>query len=599
MVIKLQSANLYDLIESGSMDANQIEYAYNALDSAVTLRVHERLAELLQNNPPATRSYRFVRAMQGPALEMMRTGVMTQQKVRADETVRYTQLKEQAQALLDQFANAIWGPEEYEEVTKTKEIYTPTGKRGQDLAPRYRTVVVRKDLTRLRGLNPSSSKQVLALFNDALGFPVHYEIRKTPHGTERSPSANDKALRKWAKLRVRGPGIAPRDRIVRPIHLAQPLVSLILTIRDCDKMLTVLRTPLDADGRMRCSYNVAGTENARWSSSRNVYGRGTNLQNITSTMRRMFCADDGYIAVSTDLEQAESRLVAGCIYAACGDLAYWNACESGDLHTTVCQMAWPELEWTSDPKANRKIADTEYPNLGGYTYRDVAKRLGHGSNYAGSAYGIAEHVGIPLRVVEEFQERYFRAFPAHAIWHRWIKSQLEEHKSLETPLPFGRRRLFFGRSWEASTLREAIAYVPQSTIGELLNLVLLNCWTRSKLALDNPRYLPIQILLQNHDAFLFQTKHTPNLPQIITEVNREFQSAPLTFTHNGVPRQMIIPGEFVTGFNWGYEDSARKNYADGNPDGLRKWKGADTRTRVQSARTSPSDWLSGTIPRTY
>ena len=52
-------------------------------------------------------------------------------------------------------------------------------------------------------------------------------------------------------------------------------------------MLGVLRTPLDPDGRMRCSYNVSGTENWRWSSSKNVYGRGTNLQNITASMRRM------------------------------------------------------------------------------------------------------------------------------------------------------------------------------------------------------------------------------------------------------------------------------------------------------------------------
>lgn len=40
--------------------------------------------------------------------------------------------------------------------------------------------------------------------------------------------------------------------------------------------------PLDPDGRMRCSFNVAGTETFRWSSSENAFGRGTNLQNIPS-----------------------------------------------------------------------------------------------------------------------------------------------------------------------------------------------------------------------------------------------------------------------------------------------------------------------------
>ena len=43
---------------------------------------------------------------------------------------------------------------------------------------------------------------------------------------------------------------------------------------------TFLRAPLDTDGRMRCSFNIAGTETFRWSSSENAFGSGTNLQNI-------------------------------------------------------------------------------------------------------------------------------------------------------------------------------------------------------------------------------------------------------------------------------------------------------------------------------
>ena len=43
---------------------------------------------------------------------------------------------------------------------------------------------------------------------------------------------------------------------------------------------TFVAAPLDYDGRMRCMFNVAGTETFRWSSSENAFGRGTNLQNI-------------------------------------------------------------------------------------------------------------------------------------------------------------------------------------------------------------------------------------------------------------------------------------------------------------------------------
>ena len=43
----------------------------------------------------------------------------------------------------------------------------------------------------------------------------------------------------------------------------------------------VIQTLVEADGRMRCSYNPGGTETNRLSSSENVFGWGTNLQNLS------------------------------------------------------------------------------------------------------------------------------------------------------------------------------------------------------------------------------------------------------------------------------------------------------------------------------
>jgi DNA polymerase I-like protein with 3'-5' exonuclease and polymerase domains len=443
---------------------------------------------------------------------------------------------------------------------------------------------------------------VLAFFNGALGLPVEYEIRKTPQGHIKTPSANDSALRKWAKARMRGPGINPRDRTVHPVALAQPFVSLILTLRDCDKQLAILRTPLDPDGRMRCSYNVAGTKWDRWSSSKNPFGRGTNLQNVSPTMRRMFCADDGWRLVSTDLERAESYVVAGMVWQVTGDRAYLDANLSSDLHVQVCRMAWPEMPWNGDPTHDLALAQTPYPNLGGVlTYRDVAKRLGHGSNYGGSAYGISQAVGIPVWVVAEFQVRYFNAFPAIRTWHKWVREQLLAFQFLDTPL--GRRNYFFDRPNEDSTVREAIAFVPQATVAKVLNQILYRCWERSLLwkglPTDDQCALPIQLLLQNHDAFLFQTPETVSLPYIIEQVNSEFQATKIPFTHAGERLDLTIPGEFVTGWNWAKTDDDKLHFSDGNPDGLSKWKGSDRRVRVQGAAVAPGDWLSGPLPRIY
>jgi len=43
---------------------------------------------------------------------------------------------------------------------------------------------------------------------------------------------------------------------------------------------TFIMMPLDQDSRMRCSYNICGTETYRFSSSKNAFGSGGNLQNL-------------------------------------------------------------------------------------------------------------------------------------------------------------------------------------------------------------------------------------------------------------------------------------------------------------------------------
>ncbi len=584
------------MLEASALDKDTCHWAYNALDSAITLRVHNALASNIASRPEphAATSYHFVRAMQGPALDMMMRGVAIQPLVRSNETARYAKIRDQAQALLNVLADAVWGPETYEEVTRTKELYTPIGKRGQPLTPRLRTVTTRRDCVRPRGLNPNSPAQVLAFFNIALGLPVEYEIRKTPAGSIRTPSANDKALRKWAQRRMKGPGINPRDTSVPPIHLAAPFVSLILTIRDAIKSISVLQSRLSADGRMRCSYNVVGTKFGRWSSSGSAFGDGTNLQNITPEMRRMFCADDGQRSISTDLEQAESRIVAGLVWETTGDSSYWNACESSDLHTTASTMSYPELAWSADPLENKELANTlQCPDHPHYTVREANKRFGHAVNYFGTDYGIASEVGVPAEVITRFRQRYFLVFPGISEWHKWVKQQLISLRYLDTPL--GRRNYFLDRPEETSTLKEAIAFAPQSTVAELLNLIMLKCWYRSKLPATDPSHLPIQLLLQNHDAFLCQTPMTADLPTVIAAINHEFTHTPILFTRAGETRSMTIPGEFVTGWNWAYKDKgsdqASWKFKDGNPDGLTKWGGSDPRTRQQRATATAGEWL--------
>ena len=105
----------------------------------------------------------------------------------------------------------------------------------------------------------SSSKQLKWVFGEFLGIqiPIHRKNKTETLGKE--------ALN---ELRERYP-------------IWRPLFDLLSDLRSVGVFIThFVRAPLDPDRRMRCSFNPAGTETFRWSSSKNAFGRGANLQNL-------------------------------------------------------------------------------------------------------------------------------------------------------------------------------------------------------------------------------------------------------------------------------------------------------------------------------
>src|SRR5213075_2937066 len=266
--------------------------------------------------------------------------------------------------------------------------------------------------------------------------------------------------------------------------------------------------------------------------------------------------------------QAESRLVGAIEWNLFGDGRYLDACESGDLHTSVCRLAWTELPWTGDIKADRKIADKPFYRQ--HSYRHMAKVLGHGTNYAGKPFTMAKHTKLEATLIAAFQTKYFNAFPAHQRWHGAVQSELlsQGHHTTIT----GRRRWFFGRRNDDAVVREAIAYGPQGAVGDILNMGMLAVW----------RLGIAQLLLQIHDAILIQypeDREDEILPRVLKEI-----VVPVELK-NG--RTLIIPSEAQTGWNWAKQD-------DNNPDGLSKYSGNDSRKR-----SAPVPRLDNILDRIY
>lgn len=356
-------------------------------------------------------------------------------------------------------------------------------------------------------------------------------------------------------VRFRGKPTIARDALEKlSIYtVAQPLVEIISAMRDIFSEIKVLRVPLDEDGRIRTSYNIGGTSTGRLSSSYSEYGTGGNLQNITMAMRTQFISDPGMKFAKFDAKSGESFIVGAIMWNLFNDGRYLDACETGDPHTATARLCWPDLGWTGELKADKRIAETPYYRH--LSYRDMCKKIGHGSSYGGQPPTIAQVSKVAVEVVEEFQPLYFEAY-GHPRWHEWVKTTIRRDGYLTSLM--GRKRWFFGRRDAQDTVREAIAYDPQGSLSDIVNTALLRLF----------HYRRVQLILQDHDAITIQY-HEADEAEVLPVV-QQMLVVPVEL-RNG--RMLRIPYDCKVGFN-------RADKSDKNPDGLTDWNGYDGRKRT-------------------
>lgn len=489
------------MIDTADMDITQMSdmeklWAYNGLDVGVTLEVLHALRA--QIDPVAEATYTFSRSLQGPILEMSARGLRV-------------------------------------DLHKRDELVSEGREKIAQLEAQLDTIICDGVGTTLNWRSPT---QLKSLLYDMMKLPP---VRKRNSNGGFSPTVDRDALEK-----------------LQFHFIAQPIIAHILALRDIGKQIGTLVTGIDADGRMRSNFNIAGTVTGRLASSSSDFGTGTNMQNWTKKLREIFIADPGMKFVNIDLEQADARNVGARLYKLYGDSAYLDACESGDLHTTVTRMSRPDLPWTGDPSADRAIADG--PGYRHLTCRDLSKKLGHGTNFFGKPPTMAKHSQLPIPVIQEFQERYFGAFPAIPKWHAWVALEIGTTGSLTTL--FGRRRYVMGRRNDDSTLREMIAYEPQSMTADEINKAMLRIF-RADLA---------QLMLQVHDSLVLQIpedREDELIPQL-----RECFNNPITIRD----RQFNVPCDVQTGWNLN-EQKENKDGSITNELGLTKYKGGDLRRR--------------------
>lgn len=518
-----------DITQQTVMTPQVNQQVYCALDSAVMIEIWEELQQILDHKPPPI--YGFSRALQAPYLEIMLRGWKVDDLSRRQASAELEDRTNAIQKKLNEMAFAVWD----------------------------------------KPLNPRSPAQLKDFFFKAMTLP---EVWLSQKG-ERKLSTNREALEKLEEYLY-----------------ARPIVGCILQLRDIAKQRDVFDTEIDQDSRWRTSYNIAGTETGRPSSSTNAFGTGGNSQNISPPLRYVFVADASFKLCAIDQSQAEARDVGFFCGALFDDWSFLDACESGDLHSVNCRLIWPERKWSSDPKEMKAQAEEIFYR--DFSFRDMAKRGGHLSNYSGTAWTMGRALKIPQALAEEFQARYLlgreanpkkglpalqAAYPCIPRWWQWTAEQIQTKGFLVNP--FGRKREFFGRAGDPATLREAIANLPQSTTSERTNLALWRIW----------KYMPqVQVLGQGYDSIVFQYPESANEDAIIEQA-LEYCRIPL-FARG---RQYECPCEAKIGWNWGNAVSQAdvdRALAKGkkpprlNPGGLSKWSPGkkDPRQRVSGIK---------------
>jgi len=244
-----------------------------------------------------------------------------------------------------------------------------------------------------------------------------------------------------------------------------------------------------------------------------------------SFARTIYLPEDGHVLFEADLSQAEARVVA---YLA-GEARLMSIFESGgDIHRL-------NASWVFGRQLSEVTKDQ----------RTFAKTHVHALNYGEGPNMLAERAGMSVRMARNVVDKYFQMFPAIRMWHMELQHTLQRgfprlgwpKRTLYNLL--GRRRTFFGRMDE-STFRESYAYVPQSTIGDLLNIQYCRNWEQVKL--EKLRALPYK---QVHDSMIWSVhpEDVKRLAEIISK-NADFEL-------EWLGRKFKIPIEFKAGPTWG------------------------------------------------
>jgi len=395
----------------------------------------------------------------------------------------------------------------------------------------------------------TSSKTFTSFLYDVLELPRQYDNAKTPP----TLTADYEALLKLTKLCTR-----ENDPRLPILHHA-------ITIRSLSTRQAMLAISADNDGRIRCGYNIVGSETGRITCYKSPTGSGYNLQTIPKQDRDLFTANSEHWFFSCDLAGADGWTVA----AYCKMLGDSNMLDDYDYGLKPARLICLKLRGVSVDFRNREALKEASKAVDPDSWDYFAcKRIQHGSAYLEGAIKTADQIltdsegkcVMSVAEIKILQQWFLRErYVGIPLWHDWVARRIKESSRLTAAS--GQTRRFFGRKDEI--LPKAVAHEPQANTTYATNLAMYNLWTdkenrrsdangwNNPVQTNNMRAYNVQLCLrieplhQVHDAICGQF-HKQDTSWAISRIKSYFAN-PLMIAG----QKITIPYEGGYGPSWG------------------------------------------------
>jgi len=166
--------------------------------------------------------------------------------------------------------------------------------------------------------------------------------------------------------------------------------------------------------------------------------------------------------------------------------------------------------------------------------RKIGKMIRHATNYSAGPGVLANGLGVKVAEAKQLLEQYHNACPMLRLWHKKIQKQLEYNRTLVNLL--GRKHVFMER-WGDNLFRSAYSFMPQSTVGDLLNTALIRLYQQ------HGNWMTIY--LQLHDAIYVVVRNS----EVGKAIGAMRETMLIPLQHEG--HEFTIDVDFSIGKSWG------------------------------------------------